>query len=65
MNNFVGSADSKVAVEQVIINIVWEGLVASGEHSDRLLILNSFNISVVRVLKHEFEYFSVNSFMEP
>lgn len=50
MTNSVGSADSKVAAEQVVTNILWEGLVASGQHPDTLLILYSLNISVVKVL---------------
>lgn len=50
MTNPVGLADSKVAAEQVVTNILWEGLVASGQHPDTLLILYSLNISVVKVL---------------
>lgn len=47
MTNSVGLADSKVAAEQAVTNILWEGLVASGQHPDTLLILYSLNISVV------------------
>lgn len=50
MANSVGLADSNVAAEQVVTNILWEGLVASWQHPDILLILNSLNISVVKVL---------------
>lgn len=50
MTNSVGLADSKVAAEQVVTNILWEGLVASGQYPDTLLILYSLNTSVVKVL---------------
>lgn len=34
MTNSVGSADTKVAAKQVVSNILWQGLVASGHHPD-------------------------------
>lgn len=34
MTNSVGLADSKVAAEQVVTNILWEGLVASRHTAD-------------------------------
>lgn len=45
----MGSADSKVVAEKVVTNTLWEGLFASGQYADTLLIRNSLNILVAKV----------------